>query len=214
MKKIININFKRQGNPDRDEPMKSCRTILTVAPDILQRKKVAMRLSMTLKVDCRMLHDKIRKGAANATGMDVDEIIASMGKVEDFEAADASEPTEPNSQSAPNFTWREQKQTKGRLYRDSSDRFIGGVCSGIAAYMNVDPAIVRILFAIITFGGFGLGFLAYILLWIILPPKDLDGYSGKRLPYPDDVNRGVAAALGLFWKKHKPLRLFRGTMGS
>ena len=70
---------------------------------------------------------------------------------------------------------------KRRLYRDSSDKFIGGVCSGIAAYLNVDPAIVRILFAIITFGGFGLGFSAYIILWIILPAKDMEEYTGKRL---------------------------------
>jgi phage shock protein PspC (stress-responsive transcriptional regulator) len=34
---------------------------------------------------------------------------------------------------------------------------IGGVCAGIANYLNVDPAIIRLLFAIITFGGFGFG---------------------------------------------------------
>ena len=37
----------------------------------------------------------------------------------------------------------------------SLDKMIGGVCSGIANYLGTDPAIVRILFAIISFGGFG-----------------------------------------------------------
>ncbi len=96
-----------------------------------------------------------------------------------------------------------KQKAKKRLYRDSSDKFIGGVCSGIAAYLNVDPAIVRILFAIITFGGFGLGFLIYILLWIILPTKDLENYSGKRLyRNPDDkVIGGVAGGLAAYFNK-------------
>ena len=50
-----------------------------------------------------------------------------------------------------------RQRKRNRLYRDSSDKILGGVCSGLANYMNVDPAIIRILFAIITFGGFGFG---------------------------------------------------------
>src|SRR5207237_1199523 len=82
-------------------------------------------------------------------------------------------------------------------------KFIGGVCSGIAAYLNVDPAIIRILFAIITFGGFGLGFLAYILLWIILPARDVEGFMGKRLyRNPNDrVIGGVAGGLAAYFNR-------------
>ena len=133
-----------------------------------------------------LMNDKVRKGAACVTEADVEEIIASMGRPEDFDA-DAAKPTDriPGRTATAIFLYRNEK-TK-RLYRDSSDKFIGGVCSGIAAYLNVDPAIVRILFAIITFGGFGIGFVAYILLWIILPEKDIENYSGKRLyRNPDD----------------------------
>ena len=69
--------------------------------------------------------------------------------------------------------------------------------------MNVDPSIVRILFAIIIFGGFGLGFLAYIILWIVLPTKDIEGFSGKRLyRNPDDkVFAGVAGGLAAYFGK-------------
>ena len=156
-----------------------------------------------------LLDEKIRKGASTATEADVEEIITSMGKVEDFEAEEVAEAKDSNQQSgqqgnqqSQNYSYTEKK-SRGRLYRDSSDKFIGGVCSGIAAYMNVDPAIVRILFAIITFGGFGLGFLAYIILWIILPTKDLDGYSGKRLyRNPDDkMLGGVAGGLAAYFDK-------------
>ncbi|HKZ65747.1 MAG TPA: PspC domain-containing protein, partial [Chitinophagaceae bacterium] len=130
------------------------------------------------------------------------EIIASMGRPEDFDAAEASDAADQSQQSRQQSTYTERK-AKRRLYRDTSDKFIGGVCSGIAAYLNVDPAIVRILFAIITFGGFGLGFLIYILLWIILPTKDLEGYSGKRLyRNPDDkVIGGVAGGLAAYFNR-------------
>ncbi len=54
-----------------------------------------------------------------------------------------------------------------RMYRDSKDKPIGGVCSGLAYYFNTDPLLIRILFIIALFIGFG--FLAYIVLWIALP---------------------------------------------
>src|SRR5206468_2053942 len=94
-----------------------------------------------------------------------------------------------------------------RLYRDGSDKLIGGVCSGLANYMNVDPAIVRFLFAIITFGGFGLGVLIYFILWIILPVRNLDSYVGKRLfRNPDDkVIAGVAGGLAAYFNKSSGL---------
>jgi phage shock protein PspC (stress-responsive transcriptional regulator) len=97
---------------------------------------------------------KFAKGANQITDDDVDEIISSMGRPEDFEAEDAAATAGASTQStAQDFSYTE-KRTRRRLYRDSSDKFIGGVCSGIANYLNTDPAIVRILFAIVTFGRF------------------------------------------------------------
>ena len=69
--------------------------------------------------------------------------------------------------------------------------------------MNVDPAIIRILFAIITFGGFGFGVIAYLLLWIVLPSRDLEYYGGKRLyRNPGDrVFGGVASGIAAYFKR-------------
>jgi len=57
---------------------------------------------------------------------------------------------------------------KKRLYRDPDDFVIGGVCSGIAAYLNIDPVIVRIIAIILVFLA-GMSFWVYIILWIIIP---------------------------------------------
>ncbi len=57
---------------------------------------------------------------------------------------------------------------KKRLYRDPDDFVLGGVCSGIAAYFNIDPVIVRIIAILLVFLA-GTSFWVYIILWIIIP---------------------------------------------
>lgn len=68
-----------------------------------------------------------------------------------------------------------------RLYRNPNDKIIGGVCSGVANYFDIDPVIVRLVFAILFLTA-GIGLLAYILAWIIVPvartPEDLRLMSG------------------------------------
>lgn len=60
-----------------------------------------------------------------------------------------------------------------RLFRSTKNVMVSGVCGGIAEYANIDPSIVRIIWAVLTFASVGLGILAYIACTIILP-KDID----------------------------------------
>jgi phage shock protein PspC (stress-responsive transcriptional regulator) len=55
-----------------------------------------------------------------------------------------------------------------RMYRDPDHRIIGGVCAGMAAYWNMDPWIMRLIFFVVTMLG-GLGLLVYLILYIVLP---------------------------------------------
>ena len=57
-----------------------------------------------------------------------------------------------------------------KLYR-SRNKIIAGVCAGIAEYLNIDPTVVRILWAIATIFSVGAGIIAYVLCWIIIPEK-------------------------------------------
>jgi len=59
------------------------------------------------------------------------------------------------------------KKTK-RLYRSGKEKVLGGVCGGIAEYLNVDPTIIRLLWVLFALT-FGSGILAYIIAWIIIP---------------------------------------------
>lgn len=55
-----------------------------------------------------------------------------------------------------------------RLVRNTHDEMIGGVCSGIANYLDIDPVIVRLVFVLLALGG-GHGILAYLILWVLMP---------------------------------------------
>jgi phage shock protein PspC (stress-responsive transcriptional regulator) len=208
MKKIININLSGRVIPIEDSAYEKLQQYI----DSLRRyfSNEEGRDEIINDIESRiaeLMSDKVRKGADSVTDTDVEEIISSMGRVEDFEAADqetaaASSGSSAREQQA-ETTYIAPKKGKGRLYRDTSDKFLGGVCSGVANYLNIDPSIIRILFAIITFGGFGLGVLVYIILWIVLPPKDMEGFSGKKLyRNPDDkIIGGVAGGLAAYFGK-------------
>lgn len=74
-----------------------------------------------------------------------------------------------------------------RLYRNPNDKVIGGVCSGVANYFDIDPVIVRLVMAVLLLAGIGV--LGYILAWIIIPvaktPADLGFMTTGR---PMDFN--------------------------
>jgi len=207
MKRIININLSGRVIPIEDSAYEKLQAYI----ESLRRYFIHEegRDEIINDIESRiaeLMNEKIRKGASSVTDADVDEIIASMGRPEDFQAAEEAETISPGSQSYQSRPTGEETYTtrkRNRLYRDSSDKILGGVCSGLANYMNVDPAIIRILFAIITFGGFGFGFIAYLLLWIVLPSRDLEYFGGKRLyRNPGDrVFGGVASGIAAYFKR-------------
>ena len=206
MKKIININLSGRVIPIEDSAYEKLQAYIESLRRYFANEE--SRDEIINDIESRiaeLLHEKIRKGGTSITDEDIKEVITSMGTVEDFEAEEKENASSPTASAAPqsntNTDYTYIKREKSRLYRDSGDKMIGGVCSGIANYLGVDPAIIRILFAIISFGGFGLGFLIYIILWIVLPPKDLGDFSGKRLyRNPDDkVISGVAGGLAAYF---------------
>lgn len=58
------------------------------------------------------------------------------------------------------------------LYR-SRESMIGGVCAGLANYLNVDKSLVRIAFALFTLAAFT-GLWVYLIMWLVVPLEKLD----------------------------------------
>jgi phage shock protein PspC (stress-responsive transcriptional regulator) len=111
-----------------------------------------------------MLQEKVNQTKQAILLTDVESIIAVMGKPEDF--AGENEKAESNSpKQDPAYT--EGRYGK-RLFRDPDDKILGGVCSGIANYFDLDPIWIRGAFAV-SFFAFGSGALLYLVLWVIMP---------------------------------------------
>lgn len=58
-----------------------------------------------------------------------------------------------------------------RYVRSDTDRIFAGVCGGLGAYLGVDPTLVRVLWVIVTLFSAGIGFFAYLLLWLLAPTE-------------------------------------------
>src|SRR5262245_28150355 len=58
-----------------------------------------------------------------------------------------------------------------RLHRSATDRKVGGVCGGLAEYFNVDPTLVRVLWAVLSIfpGTLLFGVIAYLIAWFVMP---------------------------------------------
>lgn len=65
------------------------------------------------------------------------------------------------------FAWLRRQPIR----RDTTDRWFGGVCSGIAAQLRVSPAVVRITTVVLALF-FGVGVLAYLTAWLLLPGRE------------------------------------------
>ncbi|TLX73870.1 PspC domain-containing protein [Labilibacter sediminis] len=93
----------------------------------------------------------------------VEEVMSKMGQPEDFEGEFVESEEETIHAEYVNT------KSRKRLYRDIDNRVLGGVCGGIAAYLNIDPVLVRIIFAILPFLSLGIVVPVYIILWIVVP---------------------------------------------
>ncbi len=118
-----------------------------------------------------------QKGLAGVvTKENVETMITIIGKPEDFGEGD------PETTSS-YYTTR-----KRRMYRNPDDTIAGGVCSGLAAYLDTDTVIFRILFVLFSLF-FGVGLLIYLALWIALPVARTD--SQKRDLYGDSYHKSI-----------------------
>ena len=206
MKKVININFQGRVIPIEE----SAYDILKQYVESLRRYFASEegRDEIINDIEGRIAElfgETLKKGNTCITDDDVNAIIASIGRPEDFEG----EEDHVKSQLGGDANAQQQfagsqfsSATSNKLYRNENGKVIAGVCKGIADYFNVDPIIIRILFVIFAFG-FGFGFITYLVLWVAVPStaSKVIGSSKKRLLRdPDDkILGGVCRGLSYYF---------------
>ncbi len=119
-------------------------------------KDIELRIS-------ELLTDKVVDERQVISESDIDSIIGVMGQPEDYNVDEELFTEQPYNQKS--------RKASKKLYRDIDDKFLGGVASGTAHYVGIEPIWSRIFWLIMAFG-FGFGFLAYPLLWILLPKAE------------------------------------------
>lgn len=203
MKQVININFHGQVVP-----------IEVSAFDILKKYTESLgryfaneegKEEIINDIESRigeLFQERLKKGATCITDEDVNAIITSMGRPEDFETVDEISATaSPNSSEQANQSTN-TTGTHKRLFRNENDKVIGGVCSGLANYFAIDPIIVRIIFVVISLA-FGTGILAYFIMWIAVPStatKEIGGVRKKLYRDSDDkIVAGVGSGIGNYF---------------
>ena len=198
MKKVININFQGRVVP-----------IEEVAYEILQQYVDSLRRYFANEegkdeiindIESRIAElfaEILKKGSTCITDDDVNDIIKSMGRPEDFDEEEGKVQAQLGG-NAKKEQQSQQQQFSGdsnRLYRDENNKVLGGVCSGIANYFGIDPLVIRILAVI----AFGISFIPYLVLWVTIPSTatQVIGSPRKRLfrDMDDKVLGGVASGL-------------------
>ncbi len=115
---------------------------------------------------------RLQSGSQAIDRADVAKVIERLGSASDLGDTTTHQGNSGNrnsysSQSSKQYTYNSRPQT-GRLLRDPYDKVIGGVCSGFARYFDIDPVIIRLVM-VVLFLSAGIGLLAYIIAWAVIP---------------------------------------------
>jgi phage shock protein PspC (stress-responsive transcriptional regulator) len=192
MQKVVGINLNGNAYQLEEPGYEALRAYLERADGRLQsnpdRAEIMGDLEQAIAEKCARY---LGASKSVVTAAEIDTIIGEMGPVESPEAnadttatggAEASMNTGANTSTE---TPGERKDPRRRLYQIRQGAMISGVCNGLAAFLDVDVTVVRLLFVIITFATFGAWIIAYLLMAMFIPyadtPEDRAAAYGFRL---------------------------------
>ncbi|ETN96509.1 PspC domain-containing protein [Zhouia amylolytica] len=96
---------------------------------------------------------------------EVDEVITIMGQPEDYLVDEEIFDDAPKAKARTRGTHKEQK----KLYRDTDNKYISGVSSGLGHYLGIDTIWIRLLWILLTFASGFTFIFVYVLFWVLVP---------------------------------------------
>ena len=161
MKKTIRININGLiFNLDEDAYSKLQKYLSSITNKFLNTEDGNEVIADVEARISELFNEKVGDRKEVITMEDIDYVIGIMGQPEDFD--------ELVEEGFENQNTEYKGRTNKRVYRNSDDKILSGLSSGIASYFNIDPIIVRAIFVLATLF-YGTSILIYILLWIIIP---------------------------------------------
>jgi phage shock protein PspC (stress-responsive transcriptional regulator) len=209
MKKVININFQGRVVPIEESAYDILKKYVESLRNFFANEEGRDEIINDIEGRiAELFTETLKKGTTCITDDDVNTIIASIGRPEDFDGEEANvksqlggEKKQESENGYSNTSFNQQSyaaytsESHRKLYRDENNKVLGGICSGLANHFGIDPTIVRIL-AVIFFGAF---FLPYLILWVVIPSTatKVIGSQRKRLyrDTDDKIIAGVCSGL-------------------
>ncbi len=168
MKKVININLGGMVFAIEEDAFAHLEEYLSDIKDHFKSDDSGDEIIVDIESSIAEKFSAKNKNIKHAvTSKDVKKVISELGTVEDLDQESSDEAPQKSSKKSSKSD-KKEKPCK-RIYRDSDDVVLGGVCSGLAKYFSIDPVVSRILFIIFTFITDGFGIFVYIVLWVIVP---------------------------------------------
>lgn len=139
---------------------------------------------------------RLQGGSPAIDRADVTKLIETLGAASDLNDGGSTtgntyqqnHSQQNNRQYTYNTHQHYQHNARTRVLRDPYDKVIGGVCSGLARYFDIDPVIIRLIMAVLFFTA-GIGLLAYIIAWAVIPAaksrEELYGNAGNPMTFHD-----------------------------
>lgn len=201
MKKIITINLSGRVLPIEEPAYEQLQQYVASLRNYFSTEE--SRDEIINDIESRIaeqFYSFIQRGESCITETHLKEVIAAMGRPEEIAGEEFSEPGVSPGKNSSEHKKTFTTESKREFYRDAHNRVIGGVASGIASYVGVDPVIIRVLFVLLGFSSFGIVSLLYIILWVLFPAKEVEAYTGRRFyRNPDDrVIAGVASGIAAY----------------
>jgi phage shock protein PspC (stress-responsive transcriptional regulator) len=129
---------------------------------------------------------------------DVQKVMDTLGAASDLHDGPTAKNTQGQREQYSANTGSQRnsgpRYSHDRVLRDPYDKMIGGVCSGLAHYFDIDPTIVRLIMVFLFFTGVGI--LAYIIAWAVIPAARSreELYNGQPMSF-HDITRNVESEL-------------------
>ncbi|SRR6056297_374861 len=174
MKKTININLGGHPIIIDEDAFEVLHQYLSRIDRYFNQSEGREEIVHDIETRIAELFQREMKGKKIVSVKEVRQVIEIMGVPEDFEgdtpesSGEAHRTSEFTEDKKASYDSVPPRATK-RLFRDPSDKVLGGVASGLSAYFGIDdPVWLRIAFVILVVTT-GVGLLAYIIMWIIVP---------------------------------------------
>ncbi|NVK62985.1 MAG: PspC domain-containing protein [Flavobacteriales bacterium] len=164
MKKTVSVNIKGSNFLIEEDAYELLQDYLERLENALKHESGSKEIieDVELRI-AELCSEKLSEFKKVVELADIEDILSKLGDPSMYVDEDSEETTEDRS-----YAKSTSESGERRLFRDTDNAVIGGVCQGIANFMNIDVVVIRAIFVVILlFAGFG--FPLYVILWIIVP---------------------------------------------